>query len=79
MTADINKLPRMLAKVPYKLIAPSVPGGTGFKFVIKYVFLPHLLPTSLPKVSANFAEKLAAKPIKITQKNIKNTDMKSQT
>ena len=62
----IKILPKPLAKVPSRLIAPSVPGGTGRKEVIKKARLPHLLPISLPNVSASFAAKLAAKPIKRT-------------
>ena len=34
----------------------------GLRFVIKKVLIPYLLPISLPKVSANFAEKLHANP-----------------
>ena len=64
ITRVINRLPRALAAVPSKLTAPSVPGGTGRKLVISSVVRPHRFPISLPKVSANLAAKLAAKPIR---------------
>ena len=56
------KLPSKPAIEPSMLIAPSVPGDTGFKVVIRKVLLPNLLPISLEKVSESFALKLEAKP-----------------
>ena len=58
----IIKLPNKPAIEPSILIAPSVPGNTGFKVVIRKVLLPNLLPISLEKVSESFALKLEAKP-----------------
>ena len=53
----INIDPKILANVPSTLIPPSVPLSTFLSEVIKYVSFPNLFPISLPKVSANFAEK----------------------
>ena len=58
----IRALPTKLAAVPSRLMAPSVPGGTALRVVINRVWRPQRLPISLPKVSANLAAKLAAKP-----------------
>ena len=54
--------PTALARLPSRLTAPSVPGGTGLKVVISRVRRPQRLPISLPQVSASLALKLAAKP-----------------
>ena len=59
----INIDPKTLANVPSKLIPPSVPLSTFLSEVIKNVSFPNHFPISLPKVSANFDAKLAAKPI----------------
>ncbi|KMM16372.1 hypothetical protein SYNGFB01_11520 [Synechococcus sp. GFB01] len=60
--AAIRALPIRLAAVPSRLMAPSVPGGTGLSVVISTQRRPQRLPTSLPKVSPSLAAKLAAKP-----------------
>ena len=68
ITIVMIKLPNKPAIEPSILIAPSVPGDTDFKVVIRKVLLPNLLPISLEKVSESFALKLEAKP---TMKNSK--------
>ena len=62
-TAEKSSEPARLARVPSKLTAPSVPGGTGFHWLRLTVLRPQRLPISLPKVSPSLAAKLATNPL----------------
>lgn len=53
---DNNKPPSTEAAVPSAETAPSVPGSTLSKVVIKKVVLPYALPISEANVSANFVD-----------------------
>ena len=54
--------PARLARVPSRLTAPSVPGGTTRNRLKLMVVRPQRLPISLPQVSPSLAAKLATKP-----------------
>lgn len=48
---EMKMLPNMPARVPSRLTAPSVPFGTSFNVVMRYVVRPYAFPSSEEKVS----------------------------
>lgn len=69
---DSNNPPSTEAAVPSAETAPSVPGSTLSKVVIKNVVLPYALPISEANVSASFVDSDATYP------NKKSSDVKPQ-
>ena len=57
-----QKTKKRKVTLPSVLMAPSVPGGTFFKVVIKYVVLPYAFPISEPIVSESLVAKEAKNP-----------------
>lgn len=60
--SDSKAPPTTDAAVPSALIAPSVPGSTRSKVVIRKVVFPYALPISDANVSDSFVANEAAKP-----------------